>query len=150
MDGSVIPLGDLPEGERPSDVAPIIPITIRKMVLLQNVSRDGYIRVHGVKPNAVIIVGVVERLWWDRGACKLQLNDSTGRVNVRIVMGPGGHHIVPRDWFGQYVMLAGLPFCYWMTGGWDFEAFSSRKATAEEVACHLIESVHAIFSLRRR
>ena len=148
-DGCVIPLGDLPEGERTADVAPIIPITIRKMVLLQDVSRDGHIRVYGVRPSAVVIVGMVERLSWYRGVCKLQINDATGRVMVRLITGPGRHIVIPRDWFGQYVMLAGLPFCYWSTGGWDFEAFSSRKATALEVAYHTIESVHAMLSLQR-
>ena len=46
-------------------------------------------------------------------------------------------------------MLAGLPRSYRSGPGWDFKAYSSRRATADEVAYHMIESVHAFLSLQR-
>ena len=74
------------------------------------------------------------------------LNDATGRIFVRLINGPG--HRLDGVVRGQYVMLAGLPYLYWCTGAWDFEAFSSRRAIADEVSYHTIETVHALLSLQ--
>ena len=146
--GITITCPDLPEDERPTDLAPIIPITIKRMEMAQRLSRDGRIRLHGFSPKIVIIFGVVEKVWWDREVRKLILNDSTGRTYVRLIQGPGNRLNGPLR--GQYVMLAGSPYRYWTGVGWDFEAYCSRRATADEVSYHTIESVHALLSLQRR
>ena len=124
-------------------------MTIRRLKLAQRSSRNGIIRVCGFTPEAIVLMGMVERVWWVNGTLQVMLNDATGRLHVMFPRDSGVTLSEPLQ--GRYVIIVGMSFLVWCSGGWDFKARVSRMVeSADEVAYHTIESCHALLALQRR
>ena len=103
----------------------------------------------GFTPEAIVLVGIVEKVWWVNKTRQIMLNDATGRVHVRLPRDSGDTLLGPLR--GRYVIIVGMSFMEWSSGGWDFDARVSRfVGSADEISYHAIESCHALLALQRR
>ena len=147
----IIPLRDLPEGTRSLafESAPIIPMTIRRLLLAQHSSRDGRIRVSGFIPEAILLAGAVEKVQHFQGFdVRVKLNDATGRLYV--VMPLEVRNSLPNQILGRYLLVCGRLVKVWATDSWEFVARVSRiLTTPDEISYHVVESAHAHLAVQR-
>ena len=148
---AIIPLHDLPEGIRPLvfESAPVIPMMIYRLMLAQNSSRDGQVRVSGFIPEAIILSGVVEMVQQFPGFdVRVRLNDATGRLFI--TMPPEVWGSLPGQVIGRYLLVCGRLVRMWSTESWEFVARVTKiLTTPDEISYHVVESAHAHLAVQR-
>lgn len=147
---TVIALPDIPEDQRPEvpESGPVLPMTICRLKLGQRSSRNGTVRVCGFTPDTIVLVGIVDKVWWVGKTRNIILNDASGRLHVRFPHNSGAAIMGPLR--GRYIVIAGRARMEWSCGGWDFDAENARRiVSADEVSYHVIEACHSLLSLQR-
>merc|ERR1719262_558054 len=67
----------------PAQGQPLLPVTVRMIELALAQKGGDELRIHGVEPGAVLLVGAVEDLDLKQAAMEFSLNDATGRIRAR-------------------------------------------------------------------
>jgi len=125
---------------------PLLPVTVRMIELALAQKGGDELRIHGVEPGAVLLVGAVEDLDLKQAAMEFSLNDATGRIRSRFFF-PSSEFKLNGVKDGSYVSFVGTiktepnPHLSIMT--------LRLISTPDEISYHFIEAAHTALRLRK-